>query len=242
MDNTSHLSDSLFPGRTSDAKLIDIELGDGQRMRRVVSRSNQRVTGKYPSWKRACMAYWESTIERDAFRRLDADSSVLVYEEQPAKITYYFNGKTLTHYPDVLVTWNKSQPRCFLEVKTDRDADTADVRERTAIMVALLRQAGFGYRVWRESEIRVQPRLDNDTYLLTWGRRPVPGVQREKVRRLFAEATQIPWDVLTKKVLGTGGTEQAARLVLEGMLVVDRSVPLTSTSMVSLNEATGSAS
>lgn len=221
-----------------EARLIGIEFGEGQRMRRVVSRSNHRVTGKHPSWKRKSMVYWESTIERDAFRRLDADSSVLTYEEQPAKITYTVGDKTLTHYPDILVTWASS--RGFLEVKTDKDADTTEVQERTAIMVSLLQQAGFSYRIWRESEIRAQPALDIDIHILAFGRQAVPLVERERTRRLFAETPAIPWGILTQ--IGPNSAAYSARLVIEGMLIIDRTKPLTGTSPVRLSETAWSRS
>lgn len=221
-----------------ETRLVSIEFGEGQRTRRVVSRSNHRVTGKYPSWKRKCMVHWESQIEHDAFRRLDADSSVITYEEQPAKIIYEVGDKTLTHYPDILVTWTTS--RGFLEVKTDKDADSPEIRERTAIMVSLLLQAGFSYRVWRESEIRTQPALVNDTQLLTLGRKPVPLVERERIRRLFAETPVIPWEILSK--IGIDGAAHAARMVIEGMLIIDRTKPLTGSSTVRFNETVWSLS
>lgn len=222
-----------------ETKLVGIEFGDGQRMRRVVSRSNHRVTGKHPSWKRGCMTYWESPLERDAFRRLDADSSVVMYEEQPARITYLVDGQTRDHYPDVLVDWKSTKG--FLEVKTDRDAEDPEVRQRTGIMVELLGAFGLSYRVWRESEIRHQPTLDTDTHLLMLGRRPVPPIQRERIRRCFAIAPVIPWATLTGE-LGTDGVAHAARLVLEGMLVLDRAVPLAPTSLVRMNQDAGSLS
>jgi len=221
-----------------NVRLINIEWGDGQRVRRVVSRSNYRVTGKHPSWKRGGMAYWESPLERDAFRRLDGDSSVLNYEEQPAKITYSIDGKTHTHYPDVLVSWRTRKG--FLEIKTDRNADEDEIRERTDIMCRLLPGTGYSYGLWRESEIRIQPRLANDIFLLRFGRQLVPAVGRERVRRLFQEMSSIPWGVLAKQLLGPDGLSYAARLTLEGVLLVNRDVPISAASLVRFNDANGS--
>lgn len=216
-----------------ETKLISIEFGEGQRMRRVVSRSNCRVTGKHPSWKRKCMAYWESPLERDGFRRLDADSLVVAYEEQPAKITYMVSGKTLTHFPDVLITSEGSHE--FREIKTDRDAERCEIRERTAIMTDLLPRAGYNYRIWLESEIRTQPALNNDFYLITFGRHPVPIQFREIIRRLFDVNPSIPWGFLTRETGTNKGVEYISRLVLEGMLTFDRNTPLTPESLLQLD-------
>ncbi len=48
----------------------------GKRDRKVVRRSNYRVTGKYPSWKMLRMMQWESTIERDAFYLFDGTPNI----------------------------------------------------------------------------------------------------------------------------------------------------------------------
>lgn len=206
-------------------KVIEIEMGEAQRMRRVVSRSNHRVTGKYPSWKKRRMAYWESAIERDAFRRLDADASVLSFQEQPARIVYEMDGIRRIHYPDILVEWASGKE--FIEVKSNRDATSEEVTARTDALKTALAARGFGYRVWPEYEIRVRPRLDNEIYLLRYGQDPVPVIVIERLRRLFQVAPIITWSALVDSVLAPGGLAVACRLVLDGWLLIDRDLPLT---------------
>lgn len=207
------------------AKVIEIEMGEAQRMRRVVSRSNHRVTGKYPSWKKRCMAYWESAIERDAFRRLDADASVLCFQEQPARIVYVVDGIRHIHYPDILV--ERESGKEFIEVKSDHDAASDEVTARTDALKTALAARGFGYRVWPEYEIRVRPRLDNEIYLLRYGQHPVPVIVIERLRRLFQVEPIITWSALVDSVLAPGGLAMACRLVLDGWLLIDRDLPLT---------------
>ncbi|MBE7421648.1 MAG: TnsA endonuclease N-terminal domain-containing protein [Zoogloeaceae bacterium] len=207
------------------AKVIEIDMGEDQRMRRVVSRSNHRVTGKYPSWKKRRMAYWESAIERDAFRRLDADASVLSFQEQPARIVYEVGGIRHIHYPDILVEWASGKE--FIEVKSNRDATSEDVTARTDALKTALAARGFGYRVWPEYEIRVRPRLDNEIYLLRYGQDPVPVIVIERLRRLFQVVPIITWSALVDSVLAPGGLAVACRLVLDGWLLIDRDLPLT---------------
>lgn len=219
------------------ARVIEVEMGNEQRMRRVVSRSNHRVTGKYPSFKKRAMAYWESAIERDAFRRLDADSSVVTFQEQPAKIVYEIDGVRHTHYPDILVEWAIDKE--FVEVKSDRDAASEEVIARTTAMKAILAPLGFGYRVWRESDIRIQPRLSTEKYLLRYGQHPVPVVAIERLRRLFKGQPVITWSALVKTALAPAGLAIACRLILDGRLVIDRDTPLSPTTEVRFNVLKG---
>ena len=87
----------------SDVGLCDIDWAPvGQRARRVISRSNHRVTGKFRSPKNGRMMHWESMQERDAFVLLEINSAVLSYREQPAVLTFPWGDETREHYPDVL--------------------------------------------------------------------------------------------------------------------------------------------
>jgi hypothetical protein len=219
------------------ARVIEIEMGEDQRMRRVVSRSNSRVTGKYPSLKKKQMAYWESAIERDAFRRLDADLSVITFQEQPARITYEVDGQRHIHYPDILVRHVSTSD--FVEVKSDADADRDDIQERTAIMRKILAPLGFGYRIWPAREIRTQPWLANEIYLLRYGQRPVALITLERIRRLFEQEPIVTWDVLTRSTLPSDGLFVACRLVLDGWLLIDRDLPLSPGTAVRFNFAKG---
>lgn len=220
-----------------DVRLVELEISEEQRMRRVVSRSNYRVTGKYPSWKKQRMAYWESSIELDGFRRLDADPSVFGYQEQPAKITYEVDGKRHVHYPDILI--DQAGRRVFREVKTDDDAASSEVVTRTEVMKMLLAPRGFGYRVWPESEIRKQPQLDNEIYLLQYGRSATCVFTLERLRRLFELEPIISWDTLVHTVLTPQGLFPACRLVLEGCLLIDHDLPLSPQTAVRFNFAKG---
>lgn len=192
---------------------------DGARARRVVSRSNYRVSGKHPGFKCRRMYHWESYLERDAFLLLEADPLVLSFREQPAVLTYEQNGEERRHYPDLLVRSRRGTE--FVEVKTDKDAESEEVAARTALLQPPLADHGYGYRVWTESEIRVHPRLDNVRYLLRYGRTPVPLERVERLRQLFCKIPDMPWGALIGGLLGPHSLQDACRLVLEGRLVMD---------------------
>lgn len=208
---------------------------DVERARRVISRSNCRPTGKYPGLKSRRMHYWESLIERDGFHLLDMDRSVVEFHEQPALIHYELNGESLRHYPDILVNyagWSE-----FVEVKSDDDADSEEVQQRTEAIRPQLQQRGYGYRVWRASEIRSGYRLRNAIYLLRYGRAPIPLVRREAIRQRLIEEGQMTWGHLTGPAFGTNALQDACALVLEGWLRLDQDSELTHETLVSQGEA-----
>lgn len=208
---------------------------EGERTRRVVSRSNCRVTGKHPGFKSGRMHYWESFIERDAFTLLEADPHILSFAEQPAVI--YFGSKLKQrHYPDLLIT--SPDRREFVEIKTDRDADNDEVVERTALLTPALACHGYSYRVWRSSEIRDRTsRLSNLRHLLRFGRAPVSLVDFEWFRRIFEQASSLPWGIIVGKPTDAVRLTGLCRLVLEGKLQVDLEKPIFSDTVVTRGEA-----
>jgi hypothetical protein len=192
----------------------------GKRIREVVSRSNYRATGKYPSIKTGKTHRWESFIELDAFRRLDADTAVMSFIEQPARIRYPdHDGKIRVHYPDLLIHFPGQKQ--FVEVKSDREATSEEIRKRTELLRILLADQGFGYRVWTESEIRPKNRIRNIRHLLRYGRKPVPLDRFEVIRRKFAAEERMAWGELTQAHNMPYALADACRLTLEGRMSVD---------------------
>lgn len=189
------------------------------RTRRVVTRSRARPTGKYPSLKMGRSVQYESPNERNAFRLLDADPSVLTYREQPAAINYVLNGDTRTHHPDILVERVNSLE--FWEVKTAKDASKPDVQRRTDLLERTLPAFGYTYRVVLAEDLHREPRLTNVKTLLRLGRQPVSPLAREQLRRLLDVSGCIRWGDVINGALGPAGCQLVCRLVLEGMLVFD---------------------
>lgn len=198
------------------AQRITIDFSEGARARKVVSRSNHRVTGKYPGLKSGRMHHWESQLEQDAFRRLDADPDVISFAEQPAKLTFCDrSGAIRVHFPDILVRDRRGKE--FVEVKTDKDAASAEVVERTALLKEGLAQLGYRYRLWPEAAIRNGSLIPNMRFLLRHGRKPVTTEGYERIRRLFESSPTLPWQTVT----ATAHSASVARLVLDGHLHID---------------------
>ena len=214
------------------AQQVRISFAEKERARRVVSRSNHRVTGKHPGFKSRRMHYWESSLEQDAFLLLDADHEVLSYNEQPAIIRYGHSLKE-KHYPDVLV--NYRYRREFVEIKTDKEAASEEVVMRTVLLTAALAPHGYGYRVWTESQIRNCPnRLANLRFLMRFGRNPISIDNFEWFRQLFAHEPVLPWGAVVGRPTSPDKRAGLCLLVLEGRVRIDLALPIFSDSLVSV--------
>lgn len=197
---------------------------NGQRARKVISRSNAKATGKYPSLKMGRMLHYESSHERNAFRLLDACSEVKSFNEQPCCIRYVMDGVNHIHYPDILVKlpWGAE----LWEVKTAVDAATLEVTQRTTFMEQALPLLGYRYRVVKAEQLAQLPRLDIAIRLLRSGRPPVSLIQREEIRQIFKIGGNISWGTFKLGAPGGKYYSQICRLILEGTLSVDFNRPL----------------
>lgn len=205
---------------------------DGKvRSRKIVKRSNARNTGKYPSWKMQRMMQWESVHEGNAMRILDASPRVISFYEQPCEIIYKMNGEHRRHYPDFMVV--ESHRREFWEVKTEVDANSVEVAERTEFLKTFLPEYGYNYLVVFAENLAKQPRLDNVKRLNKLGRHPVPIIEQERIRRIFNNNPVMSWDAFEQQSPQT--LRNVSRLILEGKLSIDFNQPLSSATSIHSN-------
>ena len=170
----------------------------GKRTRKVISRSNDRVTRKFPSILEDRMIYCESELERDAYRIQEVDHSIRSYQEQPACITYSIDGDQSQHYPDFLL--RTKQGLVFREIKTEEEANTLEIRRRTEYLSQQLPFYGYQYEVLTDTTIHQQPRLKNARFLLRRGRKPVVLQQYELLRLYAKKKGYLFWgDIVTSK-------------------------------------------
>lgn len=221
-----------LPGRRSPflpgEERVSIEFPDKGKLRsrRVVSRSNQRCTGKYPGFKAGRMMHYESPHEQNAMRLLDACPGVTSFREQPCIIRYGSPGNMHLHYPDLQVfTVNCGTE--FWEIKESCDAAQAAVASRTELLSRLLPLHGYQYRLVTAESIKVGPRLSNAHLLLKLGRKPVTPLRRERIRQLFRQFESLPWAALALDEQGQDLRSQICRLILEGVLTFNFYQPLT---------------
>lgn len=219
--STSGIVSIVFPDKSTD------------RARHVVSRSSRRPTGKIPSWKMGRMIHWESPIERNAVKLLDADPAVIQFCEQPCEITYLLDGGKHSFFPDLLVCYRESKE--FWEVVKSAEAISSENANRIELFRATLPKFGYGYRLVVAEEIESGHRLANSEVLLRYGRKPVPLIERERIRRIILRAGGISWQSVLDGHVGPSGREYICRLLLEGVLHIEISRPLTGHTVISLS-------
>ena len=213
------------------------QLQNGQvRARKVVSRSNSRPTGKYPSWKMQRQVHWESHNELNAFRLLDANPLVLRFHEQPFEILYEIDGEQHRHFPDVLVETRDGKE--VWEIKSLQWAVTDKNRSRAALMVAELPRHGFQYRPVVAEDLRKEPRLATVSTLLQWGRQGISAIERERLRISLERKPCVTWGEVLTGALGQHGRRHCSRLVLEGALHIDVNKALTPDTVLTYMAAT----
>lgn len=210
--------DWVAKSRHTSGGLIRIELPEpGQlRSRKVVTRSRARFTGKYPSWKMQKMVQWESFGELKVFKLLDCDPEVRLFREQPFTIHYRLAGRWRRHYPDILVETIHSTE--VWEVKTERDALSPDIEERSVFLQTALPKLGYNYRVVDRNDFGDQRRLIHAETLLRFGRCQISLFDREFLRRLLNDAGSLCWHAAQRGDYGPKGPHILCRLVLEGRL------------------------
>ena len=198
---------------------------DQMRSRKVVSRSNARSAGKYPSWKMGRMMHWESSNELNAFRLLDCDPNVTRYSEQPCRIAYVMEGVERIHYPDILVTTTGGKQ--LWEVKPRANALDPEVLARSVFLSRVLPRWGYEYRTVLAEDLARQPCLSNANLLLSLGKRAVSDCEWEDARRTMAERGALVWSEACSGNYGTRGRAILCGLVLRGALIIDMNVPIS---------------
>ncbi len=196
-----------------------IEWPDKIRARKVVKRSNARVTFKYPSIKAQRVVECESEIEKDACILLDVNPSVLTYSEQPAQIFFHFDGENRIHYPDLLVEFVNG--KTFVEIKDHQNAEDNFIKARTQVLTKLLPLQGYSYLLLTDEEIRQEPRLSNAKNLLRYGRKSVDLKQTEQVRRHIKLKGFVTLGDLQSALFGIYTTSIVYRLIIDGFLHID---------------------
>jgi len=209
----------------SDVRAIIFPEPGQLRSRRVVSRSNSHSAGKYPSWKMKRMLHWESVNELNAFRLLDCDPEVRRFGEQPCKIEYVMDGVERVHYPDILVITTKSKE--FWEVKPQSKPLESGVLQRTALLSRVLPWWGYAYRMVLAEDLGRQPRLNNASVILRFGRNMVSDRDWESIRRIADQRGQLIWSAACCGDYGAKGREILCGLVLKGFLTIDMNSQLS---------------
>lgn len=201
-----------------------------RRVREPVSRSKSGVQGKIADVLRGRSRHAESLNELMGFQILMATAHADSWQEQPFTLEYHHRGAKHRYTPDILVSWGIRQE--VVEIKEDQDAESPENRERFPLIHELLAEHGYGFRVWKKSEICAEPRLANSILILRYRCTVVAATERERIRRAFSSETEWP----LRKLCEVSGVpvQGVLRLVLEGAIHIDWWQPLGLESVTSL--------
>lgn len=139
---------------------------DGERARKVLSRSMPRTMGTFNSIKSDRLLYWESQYERDFMTHLEADHSVLRFREQPITTRLRVGGKMQRYTPDIYA--EQVNGLFVYEVKPEKK-----LRKYSELFEAakeFFESHGYTYSVVTESEIHIEPLLANRKFLNSYAR------------------------------------------------------------------------
>lgn len=156
---------------------------------RRITASPVKVTGTVPDGQK-----FESTLEEDFFVLLRFNRLVASFEQQPVTLDWLdASGKMRSYTPDALVCYRIDIPEAvglipmLCEVKPDiaevkksprrrgppRTEDEVENALKWAAAERYATRRGWGFKVYRESEIRT-PLLDNARFLLRYHERLAP--------------------------------------------------------------------
>lgn len=209
------------------------------RVRKVVTRSRARRTGKYPSWKMGRMIQWESGNEKIVYRTFDGDPTVRAFYEQPFCVHYSDGGKVRAHFPDVLVEFADGVE--VWEIKDAQDDLDSDLLRRTEILQTLFAQLGIQYRLVTVDKESAKGTAAYSASLVRFGRSPIGKLERETARRFFERTKRISWLEAESGCLGQKSRNIVARLLLEGELTAsERSAAISSSTEIVVSYETHS--
>jgi hypothetical protein len=203
-------------------KIIQLIFADREkiRLRKIVTRARARNTYSYWTWKLDREAQGESVNEVNAFILLDCDPDVAWFAEQCCEITYLDeDANQKYHYPDVLINFKRNW--AFWEIKTKAEAELAEVKSRTELMIRELPAIGFSYELMEAEELARQPRFGIADRLRRFGKRPMTFLEREQLQQHLRQRGSVNWGEACAGLYGRPGKEILCRAVIEGILSVD---------------------
>ena len=208
---------------------------DGKRIRKIVRRSNSRMTGKFPSRKNGRMMQWESKYELETFQVLEISPLVAAYSEQPAELKYSgVDGIEHRHYPDILVVL-RNGIKMFIEVKPESAITDQALADRTHLIANLLRHKGYQYLLVLPEQVESLAYLENAKYLLLYSKMPMPEKVWEMVRCMLNDEASMELLALITLLGHTDARSWIYSLVISGVVFCDLSEPITDQTLVRWN-------
>lgn len=244
-EETSHLwvllkSISNQPSLVSDPTSISDTIKlifhpGGERVRKVVRRSNYRQTGKFPSPKNGKMMHWESHHELAGFQILEASACVQSYQEQPVEIHYILGSDCHTHIPDVYVEFVNGS-KCFIEFKSQENMQDTFLVKRSDFLARNLPYLGYSYMVISNEQTGQQPHANSVT-LNRYAERKIKASIKELFRRTLNKVQPLPIKALLARLPAHDNNKAFLYgLILSGDIALNMFSPISSDSIVTWSE------
>lgn len=204
----------------------------GERARKVVRRSNYRMTGKFPSIKNGRMIHWESHYEKMAFQLLEIAPFVVSYREQPAIFKFInLEGTSQKHFPDLMVELINGR-KLFVEVKSDRAKGDQNLMERTSLLQDLIQQNGYRYLMVYPDQIESFYYLENAEQMLWYAKTSVPFPVQYQVKQYLSHEVEVTFNLLKQVLNHLMAKAWIYRMLIEGLITSDLSLQLTDLSII----------
>jgi hypothetical protein len=201
------------------------------RVRKAVSRSRAGVQAKVAHIAAGKSLHAESLNELAAFRIIIACARADLVQEQPCVLEYRLAGKSHRYTPDILLSWGTHIE--LAEIKDDAEADLPENQERFAAIEEALAEHGYGFQVWRRSEIIAEPRMSNVTLVLRYRTVESSDLERERIRRALQMDSHSSLTIASLSKISDTSLQSMLSLVLDGTLHIDWWERLTPTSRIS---------
>lgn len=220
---------------TNISASIDIQFAyEGERARKVVRRSNCRMTGKQPSTKISRMVHWESNYEKEVFQLLEIAPFVASYCEQPATFKYKNgDGVIHTHYPDLFVELVNGI-KLFLEIKPDSAKGDVFLLNREKLLKKLLTLRGYIYFQVYPNQIESYHYLENAQHMLWHAKVPAPYPVKLKIQKLLEREKEVALGTLIEFLADSNAKSWIFNLVINGFMTCDLSQPLLANSSITM--------
>jgi len=128
--------------------------------RKIKPSKKVSIRGKHRSQKMSSMIPWESTLERDYLKIAEFDSMITYISAQPISITYLFEGKEKTYFPDFLIK-TRDFREYLVEVKPESKKYLSENQIKFQVGMSYAKENGIEFRILSEKDIRKGFLLEN---------------------------------------------------------------------------------
>ncbi|MBB6285660.1 MULTISPECIES: TnsA endonuclease N-terminal domain-containing protein [unclassified Pseudomonas] len=114
----------------------------------------------FPSFKNKKVVVCESELEADFCVWLEYEDQVVAYAPQPGTFSFAMEDRAVRYTPDFEISYGTGEIR-YVEIKPDHIVEDASYLRKIGEFRKVCEQAGYGFDLITEREIRIQPKLRN---------------------------------------------------------------------------------